>query len=162
MEYPGRKRAPVQCLLPQIQTKVRHNTFQNEDAGLPCYFSRTNQDSYFHPVYQDERDQCWRQRRNKTKSLQQGKGDGENPQSAEENSVFCSFCQKINFLSVRYTWLFLFFKRKNLSAEKVQVCVCRANVVAYVNTDKHTQVTAGQVKYSNDKYQISEILGSMQ
>jgi len=48
------------------------------------------------------------------------------------------------------------------SAKKIQVCICRANVAAYVNTEKHPQVTAGQVKCSNDKYLISEILGSMQ
>ena len=94
----------MQRPLLQIQTKVGHNTFHNEDAEFPCYFSRTNQDAYFHPAYQDERDQCWRQRRNKPNSLQWEKWDGETPQSAEENLVFCSFCQKINFLSVKYTW----------------------------------------------------------
>lgn len=106
MEYPGGKQALVQHSFPQIQKKGGFNKFQNGDAEFPCYF-RTNQDAYFHPVYQDERDQCWRQQKNKINSLQWEKWDGETPESAEDNSVFRSFCQNINFPRVRYTWLFL-------------------------------------------------------
>lgn len=68
VEYSGGKRPLVQCPFLHIQTEVRHNTFQNQDAEIPWYSSRTNQDAYFHPAYQDERDQCWRQRRNKPNS----------------------------------------------------------------------------------------------
>lgn len=109
MEYSGGKRPLVQCPFPQIQTEVRHNTFQSQDAEIPCYFSRTNQDAYFHPAYQDERDQCWRQRRNKTNSLQWEKWDEETLLSTEENSVFffpqVKFYQCQIYLINRVLWL---------------------------------------------------------
>lgn len=109
MEYSGGKRPLVQCPFPHIQTEVRHNTLQSQDAEIPCYFSRTNQDAYFHPAYQDERDQCWRQRRNKTNSLQWEKWDEETLLSAEKNSVYflpqVKFDQCQMYLINRFLWL---------------------------------------------------------
>lgn len=69
-------------------------------------------------------------------------------QSAKENSVFCSLsedkfpqCQTLLVLV-----LLQLLKRKIFQLIKMLVYIYRTNIVAYVNTNIHPQVTTGQVK----------------
>lgn len=147
MKHPGGKRALLRGPLPQIQTKTECNTFQNEDDEVPCYFNRTNQDAYFHPAYQDGRDPCWKWR-NKALCNEKKKNRWRKLQSAKENSVFCSLsedkfpqCQTLLVLV-----LLQLLKRKIFQLIKMLVYIYRTNIVAYVNTNIHPQVTTGQVK----------------